>query len=143
MVWWMRQVPVTMAWLINAFENSSQHSEYYIDLQTSDVRFFSPLDFPEHEETMKKLDRQTDRFARLPKLEEELSLKVKQDFITTIVDPDLKKRLEEELETNTRFRRVLMDYEDERRRWYKFQNEKYADHLKQWFKGKEIDLVEK
>jgi hypothetical protein len=143
MVWWMRQVPVTMAWLINAFENSSKHSEYYIDLQTGDVRFFSPMDFPEHEETMKKLDRQADRFVRLPKLEEEFSLKVKQDFIATIEDPDLKKHLEEELETNTRFRRVLMDYEDERRRWYKFQNEKYADHLKQWFMGKEIELVEK
>jgi hypothetical protein len=139
----MRQVPVTMAWLINAFENSSQHSEYYIDLQTGDVRFFSPLDFPEHEETMKKLDRQPDRFVRLPKLEEEFALEVKRAFIATAEDPDLKKHLEEELETNTRFRRVLMDYEDERRRWYKFQNEKYADRLKQYFREKEIELVEK
>ena len=58
-------------------------------------------------------------------------------------DQDLKKHLADELETSTRFRKVLMDYEDERRLWYKFQNEKYLEHLKQWFMGKEIELVEK
>ncbi len=139
----MRQVSVTTAWLVNAFENSSQHSEYYIDLQTGDVRFFSPLDFPEHEDTMKKLDRQPERFVRLPKLEEEFSLKVKKDFIATMEDEDLKKRLADELETSTRFRKILMDYEDERRLWYRFQNDRYLEHLKQWFMEKGIELVEK
>ena len=139
----MRQVPVTTAWLINAFENSSQHSEYYIDLQTGDVRFFSPLDFPEHEETMKKLDRQPERFVKLPKLDEEFSLKVKKDFIATMEDHDLKNHLTDELETSTRFRKVLMDYEDERRLWYRFQNDRYLEHLKQWFMEKGIELVEK
>ena len=138
----MRQVPVTMAWLINAFENSSQHSEYYIDLQTGDVRYFSPMDFPEHEDTMKKLDKQPDRFIRLPKLEKELSLKIKQDFMAGLEDQGLKKQLENELE-DTRFRRVLMDYEEDRRKWYRFQNERYTEFLKKWFGEKNIDLVEK
>ncbi len=44
----MRQVAVTMEWIINAFENSSQYSEYYLNLQNGDVKFFSPMDFPEH-----------------------------------------------------------------------------------------------
>ncbi len=138
----MRQVPVTMAWLINAFENSSQHSEYYIDLQTGDVRYFSPMDFPEHEDTMKKLDKQPDRFIRLPKLEKELSLKIKQDFMASLADQDLKKQLENEIE-DTRFRRVLMDYEEERRKWYRLQNERYMEYLKKWFREKNIELVEK
>jgi len=138
----MRQVPVTMAWLINAFENSSQHSEYYIDLQTGDVRYFSPMDFPEHEDTMKKLDKQPDRFIRLPKLEKELSSKIKQDFMAGLKDQDLKKQLENELE-DARFRRVLMDYEEDRRKWYRFQNERYTEFLKKWFGEKNIDLVEK
>lgn len=139
----MRQVPVTTAWIVNAFENSSQHSEYYIDLQTGDVKFFSPLDFPEHEEVMKKLDRQPDKFVRMPKLEREFSLQVKKEYIETLENQNLKDQLEKELETDSRYRRILMDYEDERRRWYKFQNEKYADYLKQWFMLKGIELVEK
>ncbi len=138
----MRQVPVTLAWVINAFENSSEHSEYYLDLQTGDVRYFSPMDFPEHEDTMKKLDKQPDRFVRLPKLEKELSMKIKQDFIAGLDDACLKKQLENETE-DTRFRRVLMDYEEERRKWYRFQNERYTDYLKKWFGGKNIELVEK
>lgn len=139
----MRQVHVTTAWIINAFENSSQHSEYYIDLQTGDVKFFSPLDFPEHEEVMKKLDRQPDKFVRMPKLEREFSVQVKKDYIETLENQNLKDQLEKELETDSRYRRILMDYEDERRRWYKFQNERYADYLKQWFMVKGIELVEK
>lgn len=138
----MRQVPVTMAWLINAFENSSQHSEYYLDLQTGDVRYFSPMDFPEHEDTMKKLDKQPDRFIRLPKLEKEVSLKIKQDFMASLEDQDLKRQLENELES-AMFRRVLMDYEEDRRKWYRFQNERYTEFLKKWFGEKNIELVEK
>lgn len=139
----MRQVPVTTAWIINAFENSSQHSEYYIDLQTGDVRFFSPMDFPEHEEIMKKLDKQSERFVKLPKLEREFCLQVRKDYIATLENQDLKGQLANELETDARYRRILMDYEDERRQWYKFQNDKYAEHLKQWFMGKGIELIEK
>ncbi|MDD4334740.1 MAG: UPF0158 family protein [Desulfotomaculaceae bacterium] len=139
----MRQVPAIIAWIVNAFENSSQHSEYYIDLQTGDVKFFSPLDFPEHTEVMRKLDQQTERFVRLPKIEKEFSLQVKKDYIATIEDQNLKNQLENELETDARYRGILMGYEDERRQWYKFQNGKYADYLKEWFKGKGIELVEK
>ncbi|MDD2553113.1 MAG: UPF0158 family protein [Desulfotomaculaceae bacterium] len=139
----MRQVPVIIAWIINAFENSSQHSEYYVDLQTGDVKFFSALDFPEHAEVMKRLDRQTERFVRLPKIEKEFSLQVKKDYIATIEDQNLKSQLENELEADARYRRILMDYEDERRQWYKFQDEKYADYLKKWFMEKGIELVEK
>lgn len=139
----MRQVPVMMAWIINAFENSSQHSEYYLDTQTGDVRFFSPMDFPEHEETVKKLDKQPDRYVRLPKLERELSLKIKQDYIETVADPYLKGLLEKALDADLKFRNVLMEYEDARRQWYKFQNERYAEFLINWFRDKGIELVEK
>ena len=139
----MRQVLVTMAWIVNAFENSSQHSEYYLDLQTGDVRFFSPMDFPEHEETVKKLDQQPDQYVRLPKLERELSLKVKQDYIETVEDPYLKGLLEKALDADSKFRNVLMEYEDARRQWYRFQNDRYAEFLINWFRDKGMELVEK
>lgn len=86
----MKKVPVVIAWIVNAFENSSQHSEYYVDLKTGDVKFFSPLDFPEHIEIMEKLDKQTSRYIKLPKIEKAFSLRVKKDYIATIVDEDLR-----------------------------------------------------
>ncbi len=139
----MRQVSVTTAWLVNAFENSSEYSEYYLDMLTGDVKFFSPMDFPEHVEIMKRLDRQTDRFIRLPKLEKELSRKIKQEFTKTVDDTYLKGLLENAMTADLKFRNVLMEYRDARMRWYAFQNEKYAEFLKEWFKKRGIELVEK
>ncbi|NLJ76009.1 MAG: hypothetical protein GX325_01965 [Peptococcaceae bacterium] len=139
----MKKVPVVIAWIVNAFENSSQHSEYYVDLKTGDVKFFSPLDFPEHIEIMEKLDRQTNRYIRLPKIEKAFSLQVKKDYIATIKDEDLRRRLENEFETDTKYRKILMGYEDERHEWYKFQNEKYADFLKKWFMARGIEILDK
>jgi len=139
----LRQVSVTTAWLVNAFENSSEYSEYYLDMLTGDVKFFSPMDFPEHVEIMKRLDRQTDRFIRLPKLEKELSRKIKQEFTKTVDDTYLKGLLENAMTADLKFRNALMEYRDARMRWYAFQNEKYAEFLKEWFKKRGIELVEK
>ncbi|MCL6635215.1 MAG: UPF0158 family protein [Peptococcaceae bacterium] len=139
----MRQVPVVMAWLINAFENSSQHSEYYLDLQTGDIRFLSPMDFPQHAEIMQKLDQQPGRYIRLPKLEQNLSLKIKQDYLATVADPYLKSLLEKALDADLKFRNVLMEYEEARRRWYKFQFDRQEEFLRNWFRERGVELVEK
>ncbi|MCL6636284.1 MAG: UPF0158 family protein, partial [Peptococcaceae bacterium] len=139
----MRQVSVTMAWLVNAFENSSHHSEYYLDTQTGDIKFLSPMDFPEHADLMRKYDKQPERYIRLPKLEPELSLKIKQDYIGTVEDPYLKGLLEKAVDADLKFRNVLMEYEEERRRWYKFQNDRHVEFLKQWFAEKGVELVDK
>ena len=140
----MRQVPVVMAWLVNAFENSSEYSEYYLELQTGKHCFYAPMDFPEHEEKVKKMNSQPENFARLPKLEKELDLKIQQEYINTVDDPLLKETLTEALAAEVDFRKALMadDHEEARREWYKFQNDRYAAFLKEWFKAKGIELVE-
>jgi hypothetical protein len=140
----MRQVPVVMAWLVNAFENSSEYSEYYLELQTGKHCFYAPMDFPEHEEKVRKMDSQPENFIRLPKLEKELDLKIKQDYIATVDDPLLQEILSKALAEDVDFRNALMedDHEVARRKWYKYQNERYAAFLKGWFKAKGIELVE-
>lgn len=140
----MRQVPVVMAWLVNAFENSSEYSEYYLELQTGKYYFYAPMDFPEHEEKVKKMDSQPENFARLPKLGKDLDLKIKQDFIDTLEDPLVKEHLVKALAADEDFREALMedDYETTRRKWYRFQNNSYAAFLKEYFKAKGIELVD-
>ncbi|TEB11873.1 hypothetical protein Psfp_03876 [Pelotomaculum sp. FP] len=140
----MRQVPVVLAWLVNAFENSSEYSEYYLDLQTGKHYFYAPMDFPEHEEKVKKMDSQPENFARLPKLDKELDIKIKQDFIDTLDAPLVKEILAKALAADVDFRKALMDddYEETRREWYNYQNDRYAVFLKEWFKAKGIELVE-
>lgn len=140
----MRQVPVVMAWLVNAFENSTEYSEYYLDLQTGKHCFYAPMDFPEHEEKVKKMDSRPGDFARLPKLERELDIKIKQEFIDAVEDPLVKEILIKALAGDVDFRKALMEdeHEEARRKWYQFQNDRYAAFLKEWFKAKGIELVE-
>jgi hypothetical protein len=140
----VRQVPVFIAWLVNAFENSSQYSEYYLDLRTGDVKFFCPMDFPEHSDRIKRLDR-SENYMKLPKLEKELARRIKKEFIDLTDDPGLKELLEKALAADVNFRRALMGLEDEsaRLKWYQYQNKRYGDYLRDWFKEKGVELVEK
>jgi len=133
-----------MAWLVNAFENSSAYSEYYLDLNTGKYYFYAPMDFPEHEERIKKMDSQPENFARLPKLEKDLDIRIKQDFINTLEDPQVKELLIIALAEEVDFRTALMDddYEETRRNWYKYQNDRYADFLKEYFRKKGIELID-
>lgn len=140
----MRQVPVVMAWLVNAFENSSEYCENYLELQTGKHCFYAPMDFPEHEEKVRKMDSQPECFTRLPKLEKDLDIKIKQDYIDTVEDPQLKEIMAKALAEDVDFRKALMEdeYEEARREWYKFQNDSYAAFLKEWFSAKGIELVD-
>lgn len=139
----MRQVLVNIAWLVNAFENSSGHSEYYLDMKTGDIRFFSPMDFPVHKEIMAKLDEHPGRFIKVPKLEQDFSNKVKRDYISSIENTYLKGLLEKAIDSQElqKFRNVLMEFEEERRRWYNFEHERNKEFLVKWFKARDIELV--
>jgi len=141
----MRQVLVNMSWIVNAFENSSGHSEYYLDMQTGDVRFFSPMDFPEHVIIMEKLDKQPERYIKLPKRDMDFCLKVKREYASLVENPYLKGLLEKAVDgqEEQKYRNILMEFEDERRRWYSFENDKYIEFLLDWFRQKGIELIDK
>ncbi|OPX85148.1 MAG: hypothetical protein A4E53_03614 [Pelotomaculum sp. PtaB.Bin104] len=141
----MRKVLVNIAWLVNAFENSSGYSEYYLDMQTGDIRFFSPLDFPEHKEIMEILDNQPDRYIKVPKLDQSFCAQVKKDYTSLIEKSYLKELLEKAIDSQEiqKFRNVLMEFEEERRRWYVFEHECNKEFLIGWFKDKGIELVNK
>jgi len=93
----VREVQVSFAELIRVFENSSPYSEYYLDLGSGEIHFFSTMDFPEHVEVMRKMDENKERFVKLPKLTRGFSKQVIMDFICTVNDPYLKELLEKYL----------------------------------------------
>jgi hypothetical protein len=102
------------------------------------------MDFPEHSDRIKRLDR-SENYMKLPKLEKELARRIKKEFIDLTDDPGLKELLEKALAADVNFRRALMGLEDEsaRLKWYQYQNKRYGDYLKDWFKEKGVELVEK
>jgi len=141
----MRQVLANISWIVNAFENSGGHSEYYLDMQTGDVKFYSPMDFPEHVIITEKLDKQTDRYIKLPKRDKDFCLRVKREYASLVEDPYLKELLEKAVDGQEEqaYRNILMEFEDARRRWYSFEYEKYKEFLLEWFRQKGIELIDK
>ncbi|MCL6638416.1 MAG: UPF0158 family protein [Firmicutes bacterium] len=139
----MKDVQVSFSELVRVFENSSDYSEYYLDLSSGEVQFFSPIDFPEHTEIMKKMDQNTGRYLKLPKLTVPFANQVKQDFIASVSDPYLKDLLKKNLATKGDIRTVLMEFEEPRRRWYRFQNERYLAFLKEWFSERGVNIIDR
>lgn len=141
----MRQVPVTMPWITNAYENSGGHSVYYLDMHTGNVKFLDPMDFPEHVSLMKKYDEYPDRFVKLPKRDENFCLKVKEEYAATVEDPFLRESLEKAVSERKEkmYRSTLMSFAEERRRWYDFENERYREFLLAWFREKGLELVDR
>lgn len=141
----MRQVEVNVSWVINAFENSDGHSHYYLNLRTGDVKFFDPMDFPEHVNLMRKFDQQPERFTKLPKRDQVFCWNVKKEYLKTVADPYLKGLLETAVANldEKKFRSILMEYGEERRRWYCFEHARYKEFLLQWFQQKGIELVDR
>ncbi|MHB1042692.1 MAG: UPF0158 family protein [Eubacteriales bacterium] len=139
----MREATASFAELIRVFENSSQYSEYYLDLANGEILFFSPMDFPGHSEIIQKMDENNDKFVKLPKLTQGFSREVKQAFVDTVEDPYLKEILQKSLNTKGDILQILMEFEQPRRRWYKYENERYIGFLKEWFSGKGIIIKDR
>ncbi len=139
----MRKVPVVMAWIVNAFENSSRHAEYFLDLNTGGIKYFSPLDFPEHGKIIERLARQPDRYVKLPKMKKDFSANINQAYLETVTDPYLKGLLEKSTDNDYKFRDVLMEFGNARRKWYQYRYDRCAEFLTAWFKEKGMELSEK
>ena len=139
----MREVQVSFAELIRVFENSSEYSEYYLDLNSGEIHYFSPMDFPSHQEIIRKMDENTDRFIKLPKKTQGFSRSVKLDYLNTVADPYLREILQKALDTRGEFLQVLMEFEEPRRRWYKFENGRYIEFLQEWFADRGIKIVDR
>lgn len=139
----MREAAVSFAELIRVFENSSQYSEYFLDLSSGEIHFFSPMDFPAHPDIIRKMDENTQKYVKMPKLTPEFSRRLKQEYINTVNDPYLKEILQKSLNTRGEILPVLMEFEEPRRRWYKFENERYIAFLKEWFAEKGIIIIDR
>ncbi|OPX82936.1 MAG: hypothetical protein A4E52_01969 [Pelotomaculum sp. PtaB.Bin013] len=72
-------------------------------------------------------------------------LKVKQEYASIVEDPYLKGLLEKAIDgqEEQKYRNILMEFEEARRRWYSFENDKYEEFLLDWFRQKGIELIDK
>ncbi len=132
--------------LFSAIEDSSYEHEYYLDLATGEILFIS--DYMDDEETRKLRDRiedDPDRYERIPRAESHEGYEDIQNFIATVEDEHLVELLEVAINGKGAFRRfkdVLLNYPEERERWFQFKDNRIQEQALEWLDDIDVSLIE-
>jgi hypothetical protein len=132
--------------LCSAMEDSSYEYEYYLDLETGEILFIS--DYMDDEETGKlkdQINENPDRYERIPKAESHEGYEDMVDFIATVKDERLVELLEVAINGKGAFRRfkdVLLNYPEERERWFQFKDDRMEEKALEWLDDIDVSLIE-
>ena len=131
--------------LCAAMEDSSYEHEYYLDLETGEILFLSEyMDDEEAEKLKEKIDNGLDRYERIPKAESREGYEDMQDFIATVKDERLWELLEVAINGKGAFRRfkdVLLNYPEERERWFQFKDDRIKERALEWLGDIDVSLI--
>ena len=129
--------------LCEAIENSSFENDYFLDLETGDILFISEYTDDEETEKLKgRIEEEFDRYERIPKAESHEGYNDIVDFIATVEDEHLVELLEVAINGRGAFRRfkdVLLNYPEERERWFQFKDNRMEERALEWLE--DIDVI--
>jgi len=132
--------------LCSAMENSSYEHEYYLDLDKGEILFLS--EYMDDEETRKlkdQIEEDFHRYERIPKAESHEGYEDMVDFIATAKDEHLAELLEVAINGKGAFRRfkdVLLNYPEERERWFQFKDDRTQERALEWLDDIDVSLIE-
>jgi hypothetical protein len=132
--------------LYSAMENSSYAVEYYLDLETGEILFVSEgMDDEETGKLKIQIGEELDRYELIPKAESYEGYRDMQAFIATVEDDHLSELLEVAINGKGAFRRfkdVLLNYPEERERWFQFKDDRMKERALEWLDDIDVTLVE-
>jgi hypothetical protein len=132
--------------LYSAMENSSYEVEYYLDLETGEILFVSEdMDDVETVKMKNQIEEELGRYELIPKAESYEGYRDMQAFITTVEDDHLSELLEVAINGKGAFRRfkdVLLNYPEERERWFQFKDDRMKERALEWLDDIDVTLVE-
>jgi len=140
---------IDLAELCSAMEDSSYEHEYYLDLKTGEILLLSEyMDDEDDEETRKlreQIEEESDHYEPIPKAESYEGYEDMVDFIATVKDERLAELLEVAINGKGAFRRfkdVLLNYPEEREKWFNFKDERMEERAMEWLDDIEVTLSE-
>jgi hypothetical protein len=132
--------------LCSAIEDNSYEHKYYLDLETGEILFLSEyLDDEERGKLRGRIDDDPDRYERIPKAESHEGFEDMVDFIATVKDERLVELLEVAINGKGAFRRfkdVLLNYPEERERWFQFKDDRMEEKALEWLGDIDVSLIE-
>ena len=137
---------ISLDGLCEAMEDSSYEHEYFLDLETGEILFISDYLYDEESRELKDhIDEDFERHERIPKAESHEGYQDMVDFIATVHDERLAELLEVAINGKGAFRRfkdVLLNYPEERERWFKFKDERMEERAIEWLDNIGISLAQ-
>ena len=131
--------------LCSAMENSSYEHEYYLDLDNGEILFLSEyMDDEENRKLKDQIEEDFDRYERIPKAESHEGYEDMVDFIATVKDEHLTELLEVAINGKGAFRRfqdVLLNYPEERERWFQFKDDRTQERALEWLDDIDVSLI--
>ncbi len=132
--------------LCSAMENSSYEHEYYLDLDNGEILFLSEyMDDKETRKLKDQVEEDFDHYERIPKAESHEGYEDMVDFIATVKDEHLTELLEVAINGKGAFRRfkdVLLNYPEERERWFQFRDDRTQERALEWLDAIGVSLIE-
>ena len=132
--------------LCEAMEDSSYEDEYYLDLDNGEILFLSEYTDDEETKKLKELiEEDFDRYERIPKAEPHEGYEDIVDFIATVKDDHLAQLLEVAIDGKGAFRRfmdILLNYPEERERWFGFKDDKMEERALEWLEDIGVTLIQ-
>ena len=132
--------------LYDAMENNSYEVEYYLDLETGEILFVSEgMDDEETGKLKIQIGEELGRYELIPKAESYEGYRDMQAFIATVEDDHLSELLEVAINGKGAFRRfkdVLLNYPEERERWFQFKDDRMKERALEWLDDIDVTLVE-
>lgn len=129
----MRDVEIVWDELLDAFENTDAELVFFLDRETGEV-FFVPVDF-EDESFWHEVERDAERYLRVPGFDYEVERQLVHEFIKGIANEHLKKLLENTFTGRTlygRIEEILSFYPEEYDRLLSLKEELITDRMRNW-----------
>jgi len=130
--------------LCEAMDDSSYENEHFLDRETGEILFVPEYTDDEESEKLKeRIEEDSERYERIPKAESHEGYQDMVDFIATVDNERLVELLEVAINGKGAFRRfkdVLLNYPEERERWFQFKDERMEERALEWLDGIDVAL---
>lgn len=141
-----KPIKIDLDELCNAMENSSFENEYFLNLETGEILFISEyMDDEEKGELKDRIEEEFDCYERIPRAECHEGYEDMVDFIATVENERIVELFNVAINGKGAFRRfqdVLLNYPEERERWFRFKDERMEERAIEWLDDIDVTLSE-
>jgi hypothetical protein len=136
-----KRIPIDLELLQMALEDRDGNGQWFLDTETGEVLRLGEAD---DDELASQIDEGGDRYICIPYQGSEAGYRDMEEFIDSVSDNRLRALLDVAIQGKGAFRRfkdVLLEYPQERERWFAFEKASARQRSVAWLQSEDIEPV--